>query len=105
MPENMKNRIRLDYTDNPELEDVFLLKELGHTCKLEVEFVITEKNDSGVTGTIKSVYAPNYDKEMPEEYNPESGQVEKRTVKDSKTVKPTVDAPIMMVLGKDRYGA
>lgn len=104
MPENLKNRIRLDYTDNPELEDVFLLKELGDTCKLEVEFVVTEKTNSGVTGTIKSVYAENYDKEVPEDYNTEPGANGKRTVKESKTVKPTVDAPIMMVLGKNRYG-
>lgn len=103
MPENFKNRIRLDYADNPELEEVFLLKELGHKCKLEIEFVVTEKTRDGVTGTIKSVYAPNYDKQTPAEYNPQTGEQEKKTVKESKSIKPTVDAPIMMVMGGDSY--
>lgn len=101
--ENFRNKLRLDYADSPDLQDVFLLKNLGDRCTLEIEFVVTEKDNSGVTGKIKSVYASNYDKQLPAEYNPSTGEQEVKTVKESKTIKPSVDAPIMVVLGGSDY--
>ena len=50
-----KNRLRLDLTNSPELQDLFSTKKLGETCELTVEFQISDITSNEVVGTIKSV--------------------------------------------------
>lgn len=60
-----KNRLRLDLTNSPELQDLFSTKKLGEVCELKVEFAISDITENEVVGTIKSVtdYASDEDEE------------------------------------------
>jgi hypothetical protein len=75
MAEQLQNQVAIDFTDNPELASVFATKQPGDKCKMEIEFLITEKETSGVKGKIVSIapegYEPN-DKDEPSEIEPDA---------------------------------
>lgn len=59
-----KNQLRLDYTNNPDLAELFSRKKVGDSCTVEVDFQVDEITDTGVVGTIKNVSSDDYpDKE------------------------------------------
>lgn len=84
MAESLQNMVEIDFTDNQELAAAFATKQVGDKCKVELEFMITEKETSGVKGKIESI--------APEGYEPNSQDDKKEIEPDAKT------APVMVVI-------
>lgn len=80
----MRNKVTLDYKDNPELRAAFQGKAVGDKCTLEVELQVDELTEEGLVGTIESI--------TPEGYEPPSSD-------DTVEIEPESDEPVTMVIG------
>ena len=59
----MKNKLHLDFANNPDLAEIFARKKAGEKCTLEVSFQISSVDEKSVTGTITKVSSEEYEKE------------------------------------------
>lgn len=84
MAEQLQNQVAIDFTDNPELASAFATKQVGDKCSVELTFMITEKETSGVKGKIESI--------APEGYEPNSKDAPKEIEPDAQK------APVMIVI-------
>lgn len=51
----MKNKLHLDYANNPDLAEAFSRKKAGDKCTFEVTIQVDDVDDKRVTGTIEKV--------------------------------------------------
>lgn len=68
----MKNQdIFFNFTTNPSLADALADTNVGDTVKVELEVLVTSKDDKGISGTIQpdSVVPEGYEKEEPSDDN------------------------------------
>lgn len=55
MATKSRRSLTLDYTDNPELQEVFARKNPGDKCKLTVTLQVDRVDKEGMEGTIEEI--------------------------------------------------
>jgi hypothetical protein len=53
----MNNKLNLELTDNPDLQEIFKGRSVGDKVRLEVDFTIDELTDDVANGTVDEVAA------------------------------------------------
>lgn len=88
-----RNKVLLDFKDNPELREVLGAKQPGETCTLELTFQVESLTDEGLEGRITKVGTSSYHK------GKGKGEGEKGR---KGVIEPSEDEPIMVQLrGKE----
>jgi len=80
---NMKNMLKLDYAENPELKSIFDGWEVGKSYTLEVTFQLNDKTDQGATATVEKVV---------------DGSAGETSKAEDTEVEPDMTHPVMMVM-------
>lgn len=80
------NVLTLDYADNPDLKEVFQMKDVGHKCTIKFEVQVMSKYPEGVKLAIEKVITSGY------------GQNQDK----DKEVKPEIDHPVMATVQSRR---
>jgi len=55
------NTLTIDFSDSPEVKEIFLNKDIGEKCKLTVELQIISRYPEGVQCAIEKIITDEYD--------------------------------------------
>lgn len=77
--------LSINYSKNPEIREILGHKEIGDTCKFEVEIQIVERDENEVRATIKEI---EFDGDYPVGADG----------KEKGPTKPNADEPVMVVI-------
>lgn len=86
----MMNNITLNFSKNPELKEAFSHKEIGHTCRFEIEMQVNEMDADEVRGIIKEIELEGYEGPVAADGKPKG------------PTKPNADEPVMVVITASR---
>lgn len=94
---DMKNTIRIDYANNPDLVSIFVGKEPGDTVSFVVTMQLTRRTDEFAEGDVTEVEIEESGNES-EQAQEESEQPENEGQTNRKTAKQSYEKPFAMAV-------